>query len=111
VLQPLLYSLTAEQLLHAKVESGRLFYATQRGAYLQIGIPVSDRSRAFLAKLLANVDEAIGSGFLPPLPEKGACAICDYRAVCGPYEELRTSRVKNRREERLEGLTEIRGFL
>jgi ATP-dependent helicase/nuclease subunit B len=111
VLQPLLYAVAAEQLLQAKVESGRLFYATQRGGYQQIGIPVSDRSRAFLAKLLANVDDAIGSGFLPPLPEKGSCAICDYRTVCGPYEEQRTSRVKNRREERLDGLTEIRGFL
>ncbi|HEY4360431.1 MAG TPA: PD-(D/E)XK nuclease family protein [Bryobacteraceae bacterium] len=111
VLQPLLYALVAEQKLHARVESGRLFYATQRGSYQQVGIPVSDRSRAFLAKLLANVDDAIGSGFLPPVPEKGACALCDYRAVCGPYEEQRASQYKNRREDRLEGLTEIRGFL
>jgi hypothetical protein len=56
------------------------------------------------------VDEAIGSGFLPPVPEKDACSICDYSAACGPYEVLRTSRVKDRRDERLEGLTEIRGF-
>lgn len=111
VLQPLLYSLAAEKLLGAPVESGRLFYATQRGAYRQIGMAVSPRSRAFIAKLLANVDGAIESGFLPPIPEKDACGICDYRAVCGPYEEQRAGRTKNRQDERLDGLHEIRGFL
>ena len=58
-------------------------------------------ARAFLAKLLSNIDEAIASGFLPPVPEKDACGICDYRAVCGPYEEQRASRDKNRQDERL----------
>ncbi len=111
VLQPMLYALAAENLLGATVESGRLFYATQRGEYKQIGIPVSPRSRAFLAKLLHNIDSAIESGFLPPLPEKDACAICDYRSVCGPYEEQRSTRTKDRRDERLDGLNEIRGFL
>jgi ATP-dependent helicase/nuclease subunit B len=111
VLQPMLYSLAAEKLLDATVESGRLFYATQRGGYQQIGIAVSPRSRAFIAKLLANVDEAVGGGFLPPLPEKDACGICDYRTVCGPYEEQRAGRAKDRQDERLDGLHEIRGFL
>ena len=111
ILQPLLYSAAAEKLLESPAESGRLFYATQRGGYVQIGIAVSPRSRAFLAKLLANVDAAIESGFLPPVPEKDACAICDYRPVCGSYEEQRTGRVKNRHDERLDGLNEIRGFL
>jgi ATP-dependent helicase/nuclease subunit B len=111
VLQPMLYALAAEKLLGGTVESGRLFYATQRGGYQQIGIAVSPRSRAFIAKLLANVDDAVGGGFLPPLPEKDACGICDYRAVCGPYEEQRSGRTKNRQDERLDGLHEIRGFL
>lgn len=111
VLQPMLYALAAEKLLEGTVESGRLFYATQRGEYRQIGIPVSPRSRAFLARLLSDVDAAIEGGFLPPLPEKDACNICDYRAVCGPYEEQRAVRTKNRHDERLDGLHEIRGFL
>ena len=88
-----------------------LFYATQRGGYQQIGIAVSPRSRAFIAKLLHRLDAAIETGFLPPVPEKDACGICDYRAVCGPYEEQRAARTKNRQDERLDGLHEIRGFL
>jgi len=111
VLQPMLYALAAEKLLGGTVESGRLFYATQRGGYQQIGIAVSPRSRAFVAKLLQDVDAAIGTGFLPPVPEKDACGMCDYRAVCGPYEEQRAGRTKNRQDERLDGLHEIRGFL
>ena len=111
VLQPLLYALAGEQLLKKNVEAGRLFYATQRGGYQQIAIQVNPRARQFLAKLLQDVDEGIASGFLPPVPERDACRICDYRGVCGPYEELRAARYKDRRDERLDGLNEVRGFL
>jgi ATP-dependent helicase/nuclease subunit B len=111
VLQPMLYALAVEKLLGGTVESGRLFYATQRGGYQQIGIVVTPRSRAFIAKLLANIDESIESGFLPPVPEKDACGICDYRPVCGPYEEQRAGRTKNRQDAKLDGLHEIRSFL
>jgi ATP-dependent helicase/nuclease subunit B len=108
-LQPLLYGLAARQLLHAEVESGRLLYATQRGEYKHAEIAITDRSRAFLAKLLGNIDGSIAQGFLPPAPQKEACGNCDYRPVCGPYEELRFAK-KNFRDERLEPLTEIRGM-
>ncbi len=111
VLQPLLYALAGEKLLKKNVEAGRLFYATQRGGYQQIVIQVNPSARRFLTRLLQNVDEAIASGFLPPVPEKDACRICDYRTVCGPYEEQRAGRHKDRRDERLDGLNEIRGFL
>jgi CRISPR/Cas system-associated exonuclease Cas4 (RecB family) len=107
----LLYALAAEKLFGATVESGRLFYATQRGGYQQIGINVNPSGRRFLEKLLHNVDDAIASGFLPPVPDKDACGMCDYRPVCGPYEEQRASHTKNRHDERLDGLHEIRGFL
>ncbi len=72
-LQPLLYALAAEKLLGATVESGRLFYATQRGGYQHMEIPANDRARKFLAKLLANIDASIAEGFLPPMPQKDAC--------------------------------------
>ncbi len=62
------------------------------------------------AKLLANIDGAIAAGFLPPAPQKDACDFCDYRGVCGPYEERRFASVKERRDERLEPLIEIRGM-
>jgi hypothetical protein len=38
-----------------------------------------------------SLDEALSKPFLPAAPAKGACQFCDYRVVCGPYEELRTS--------------------
>ncbi len=109
-LQPLLYGLTAEKVLGQTVESGRLFYATQRGGYQHIVIPLSMKARQFIAKLLANIDTAIAEGFLPPAPQKDVCEMCDYRIVCGPYEELRLARHKDRRDERMDALTEIRGM-
>jgi CRISPR/Cas system-associated exonuclease Cas4 (RecB family) len=109
-LQPLLYGLAAEQILASKVESGRLFYATQRGGYQHMRIQINDKARQFLAKLLQNIDASICSGFLPPVPAEQACKYCDYRLVCGPYEERRIAQYKNRREERLEALTEIRAM-
>jgi CRISPR/Cas system-associated exonuclease Cas4 (RecB family) len=111
VLQPLLYALAAESFLGEPVESGRLFYATQRGAYQQISIPANERGRAFLAQLLRHIDASIAAGFLPPAPEKDACKYCDYRPVCGPYEERRVLRVKDRRDERLDALNEIRSCM
>jgi RecB family exonuclease len=108
-LQPLLYGLAARQLLHAEVESGRLLYATQRGEYRHAEIAITDRSRGFMAKLLQNIDGSIAKGFLPPAPQKEACGYCDYKPVCGPYEELRFAK-KNRQDERLEALIEIRGM-
>jgi len=108
-LQPLLYGLAARQLLGSEVECGRLLYATQRGEYKIVQIPITDRSRAFLKKLLQNIDGSIVEGFLPPAPQKEACGHCDYRPVCGPYEEFRFTK-KNRQDERLEALIEIRGM-
>lgn len=108
-LQPLLYGLAARRLLDTEVECGRLLYATQRGEYKYAQIPITDRSRAFLAKLLQNIDGSIAQGFLPPAPQKDACGHCDYRPVCGPYEEFRSTK-KNRQDERLEPLIEIRGM-
>jgi len=109
-LQPLLYGLAAGQLLGATVESGRLFYATQQGGYQHALIPIHEKSRAFLTKLLSNIDGAIVAGFLPPHPQKDGCKYCDYRVVCGPYEELRTARHKDRRDDRLDPLIEIRAM-
>lgn len=110
-LQPILYALAAEKLLGERVEAGRLFYATQRGGYQHMLVPAGDAARRFLGRLLHNIDEAISGGFLPPAPEKDVCSFCDYRSVCGPYEEQRFSRRKNRKDERLEPLIEIRAML
>ncbi len=108
-LQPLLYALAAEQKLGAKVEAGRLLYATQKGNYTIVEIRLDDRARAFLGKLLGGIDQRIADGFLPPVPDKDACGYCDYKVVCGPYEERRAL-MKDRQDERLDTLYEIRGM-
>jgi ATP-dependent helicase/nuclease subunit B len=108
-LQPLLYGLAVEELKGATIEAGRLLYATQRGGYTPIEIKLDERARLFLQKLLSDIDASIASGFLPPAPAKDACEICDYRIVCGPYEERRLGK-KDRHDVRLEPLTEIRGM-
>ena len=110
LLQPLLYGLAAQKLLGSDVATGRLFYATQRGAFEAIDIQISEKSRGTLARLLENIDASIANGFLPPAPQKDTCEHCDYRAVCGPYEELRYEEHKNRHDERLDPLIEIRGM-
>jgi CRISPR/Cas system-associated exonuclease Cas4 (RecB family) len=110
LLQPLLYALAAQKVLGRTVGIGRLFYSTQRGAYDVVHIQIHEKSRLILARLLANIDASIASGFLPPAPRKEACDHCDYRGVCGPYEEQRYEETKDRRDERLDALIEIRGM-
>jgi ATP-dependent helicase/nuclease subunit B len=105
LLQPLLYALAAETLLGESVQSGRLFYCTQRGDFSDIDIPLNDESRARLRRVLETIDRSIEAGFLPAAPQTGACAMCDYSAVCGPYEE---TRVKRKQSDRLDPLIEIR---
>lgn len=104
-LQPMLYSWAAEQLLNARVEASRLYFCTQRGGYRIVPVELSERSQAFGRRLLQIVDEHLRDGFLPAAPRKDACQYCDYRPVCGPYEEQRMQR-KN--PEALEGILEIR---
>ena len=68
------------------MESGRLFYCTQRGGYREMVVRLNDQSRHHVERILGMVEEAIGTGFLPAAPTKEACGRCDYKAVCGPYE-------------------------
>jgi ATP-dependent helicase/nuclease subunit B len=105
LLQPLLYAHAAETLLGESVVSGRLFFCTQRGDFSAIDIPLNDESRQRLRRVLETIDSSIEAGFLPAAPQSGACAMCDYSAVCGPYEE---TRVKRKQPDRLDPLIEIR---
>jgi CRISPR/Cas system-associated exonuclease Cas4 (RecB family) len=95
VLQPVLYALVAEALLASEgetVESGRLFYCTQRGGYREIEVPLTPDSRAAAQSVFDAVENAVLYGFFPAAPREDACRWCDYRAVCGPYEEVRVQR-------------------
>jgi CRISPR/Cas system-associated exonuclease Cas4 (RecB family) len=105
MLQPLLYALAAETLLGESVESGRLFYCTQRGGFSAVDIPLNDEGRGRLRRILETIDRSIAEGFLPAAPQVGACSMCDYTSVCGPYEE---TRVKRKQPDRLDPLIEIR---
>jgi CRISPR/Cas system-associated exonuclease Cas4 (RecB family) len=107
ILQPLLYALAAEKLLRQPVESGGLFFCTQRGDFSQVTIPLDQQSRERMTRVLQTIGEAIEEGFLPAAPQPGACALCDYRPVCGPYEEQRS---KRKQPDRLDALVQVRNL-
>jgi CRISPR/Cas system-associated exonuclease Cas4 (RecB family) len=105
-LQPVLYALALEQLEPgAAVEAGRLSYCTSAGGFSEVVVPLDERARHSAQRVAAAVDRALAEPFLPAAPAEGACRWCDYQSVCGPYEELRTSRKPN---ARLAPLREIR---
>ncbi len=107
ILQPLLYALAAEQLLGQPVESGSLFFCTQRGDFSTVSIPLDTQSRQRVARVLETIGRFVEDGFLPAAPQSGACVVCDYRPVCGPYEEQRS---KRKLPDRLEPLINIRNL-
>lgn len=105
VLQPLLYGLACERILGAPVAAGRLYYCTATGEYAERVVPLDRVGRESVATVVATLDGALRQGFLPAAPQPRACAFCDYRRVCGPYEEIRTQR---KPPERLEALRRLR---
>ncbi len=106
-LQPMLYALAAEATLGRAVESSELSYCTQRGNYQRIEMDASPGARAFIGRVLEIIGSSIHEGFLPAAPQDGACALCDYRSVCGPYEEQRS---KKKKSDRLDALVELRNM-
>ena len=104
-LQPLLYSLAAQELLGETVVGGRLHYCTQRGNFRIHRIRLDREGRNRIGEVLETIDQAVGQGFLPAAPREESCATCDYRAVCGPYEELRAGLKESRP---LEPLVQLR---
>ena len=105
VLQPLLYALAMEQLLNKTVATSRLFYCTQRGQYRELEIPIQDHARQRISLAIEQIAAHVHNGFLPSAPNHNACSQCDYRPVCGPYEEQRTAK---KQQARLEALVELR---
>jgi RecB family exonuclease len=107
ILQPVLYALACERLLDEPVESGRLYYCAASGGFEERVVPLDATSRAAAAEVAAIVGRALADGFLPAAPAPRACFYCDYRTVCGPYEELR---VKRKPAARLADLTRLRAM-
>jgi CRISPR/Cas system-associated exonuclease Cas4 (RecB family) len=89
VLQPSLYMLAASKILAEPVSSARLYYATLRANFRSIPIMVPNPA---IGHVLKTIDHSISSGLLPANPREGACEHCDYRCICGPYEEQRVKR-------------------
>jgi ATP-dependent helicase/nuclease subunit B len=89
-LQPVLYALVLEQLLAGTdVEGGRLYYCTTRGDFRDVSVPLDDAARAAGRALADTLTHHFERGFFPAAPNKGECTWCDYKTVCGPYEEQR----------------------
>ncbi len=105
ILQPVLYSLAVEEALGLPVVAGRLFYCTAAGGFTDHPVPMNEVNRRAGLEALEIVDRAVELGFLPAAPQKGACAWCDFRVVCGPHEELR---VANKMPEKLGDLRALR---
>jgi CRISPR/Cas system-associated exonuclease Cas4 (RecB family) len=109
-LQPLLYALAAERLFpEARVESGRLYYCTAAGGFEERIVPLDDAARTSATVLAEALREALSLPFFPAAPARGACRFCDYSAVCGPYEEIRSSR-KRRDHPAIRSLEALRGL-
>ncbi|MGO9454147.1 MAG: PD-(D/E)XK nuclease family protein [Candidatus Binataceae bacterium] len=107
ILQPVIYALAAEHMLGEPVETGRLYYCTATGGYEDRVATIDAEARGSLREFGAILSGALSSGFLPAAPDGGECQWCDYRRVCGPYEERRTSL---KPDSRLKDLRKLRAM-
>jgi ATP-dependent helicase/nuclease subunit B len=88
-LQPVLYALAAERILGEPIEAGRLYYCTAAGGYEERVVRIDAAARDATADFVAIIGKALSEGFLPAAPGPRECDYCDYRRVCGPYENTR----------------------
>jgi ATP-dependent helicase/nuclease subunit B len=99
VLQPVFYALAIEKLFpDRQVDSGRLSYCTSAGEFKEVIVPLDADARAAATQVAAAIDHGLTSGFLPAAPGKDACRYCDYRPICGPWEEERFRKKTQRGE-------------
>jgi ATP-dependent helicase/nuclease subunit B len=98
-LQPVFYALAVEKLFPGtRVAGGRLSYCTSAGEFKEVMVPLDRFARDAADKVAAALGEALTRGFLPAAPAKDACRYCDYRPICGPWEEERTGKKKDQGE-------------
>lgn len=109
-LQPVLYALTLEKMMPpgAEVHSGRLYYCTSAGGFTELPILLNDRARAAADEVVSIIGDALDKAALLAMPSAGACTYCEYRPVCGPYEELRTGKIKRQDIEQRRKLDRLR---
>ena len=92
VLQPVLYGLAVEEALQRPVASSRLFFCTAAGTFTTRSVALGERERRSGLEVIEVIDRAFEAGCLLPAPREGACRWCDFRQVCGPWEETRIKR-------------------
>lgn len=109
-LQPVLYALALEKLLDdQKVVEGRLYYCTEVGRFEERSFPLDEDAKKAAALVAGTIGGAMQHGFFPAAPARRACEWCDYRSLCGPYEELRVRTKKpKKRLVALEALRKAR---
>jgi ATP-dependent helicase/nuclease subunit B len=108
-LQPVLYALAVEKLFagEGKVTEGRLYFCTSTGGFSEQVVALDNRARDAAVKVAEAIGDAIDRPFLPAAPGERECERCDYRVVCGPYEEYRSAR---KPQENLDPLFTVRGW-
>jgi hypothetical protein len=103
-LQPVLYGLAVEAALQQPVSEARLFFCTSRGGFTERVVLLDAKARAQGREVLTLIDRAIGDAVLVPAPREEACGLCDFRIVCGPWEQTR-----QKKKPPLGDLDELRG--
>jgi ATP-dependent helicase/nuclease subunit B len=105
-LQPVMYALVLERLFPgSEVAAGRLHYCTSRGGFRSVTVPLDAAARDAARLVADTLAYCFAERFFPAAPDERACAYCDFRPVCGPYEELRA---KTKATERLVPLDRLR---
>lgn len=108
VLQPMLYALAVEQALGRPVKESRLSFCTVNGNFSNRPVSLGDDERRRGIEVLEIIDRAIEAGSLLPAPRERACNWCDFKAVCGPWEEVRSRRKDARPLHDLQALRAMR---
>ncbi|MBS14884.1 MAG: hypothetical protein CME19_25265 [Gemmatimonadetes bacterium] len=92
-LQPLLYGLVTKVLFEdAPNVFGELYYCTTAGGFEKRGFELRDNALMIADRLAETIDASIERGQLPAAPKEDACRLCDFKSICGHYEEQRTER-------------------
>ena len=108
-LQPTLYALALERIFpDAQVAGGRLYYCTTKGDFTEVTVPLDDAARGAAQLLVKTLTHYFEQGFFPAAPAKDECKYCDYKRVCGPYEEMRAKKKESKRLSQLEELRKTR---
>ena len=92
VLQPVLYGISVEAALGTPVAESRLFFCTARGGFTERFVSMGETERRAGVEVLEIIDRSLEFGLLAQAPRAKACKWCDFRDVCGPYEERRIGR-------------------